>query len=803
MSSLSTLLTLMLTSCSCPQLSLALAWTAFAAADSARVVRQMDSVEVRARLLDPRSSQTLRVVSFAALRGLPLDRLVDAIALQPGVVVTADGLSVRGGRVGTSSTWFDGMPLDEPIRHRMMEVPLAALARAELATGALEAQEGATLAGTLRLEPLEPTATWRVRVLWTSDARTGTHYDRASGVVAGPLAAGFGAVAAAEGRLDDTWLPNLRSRSRSRTSLLGGSFGWRADNAASGSLRIAPIAGRSGPRLHLLATRRVELPFDPGWTVNGPVNDCIGPLCAQGPGVVDSASADYFYRAADHVPITDDRRLAAFFTWASAETLSRVSMRLGWSATHRITSVGGGNDDSYLFARQVPLYGYPGSPAGDPFLAYGGDWPFFRRELTRSWHARADLDRFTRQGHRIRAGLGGRWDDLNLREWDLTTLGTGVDSLRAFDTSAPGAFGYVQSRWAFEGFVLNAGLRGEWFTPGSDAESQPMPGRPGGYFSLSPRIGLAYPISDRDAFSFAYARLQQDPARDFLYDSRGQVDWRTPLGNAGIEPATAITYEAALQHVIGAGSRVQIGVFYREWYDEPGARAIDVRNQGLGSRFEGVDAGHAGGVEATFSWNARYARGEVTYTIMDARGNSSLAEGFPVGPRFGPRPAPIQDAPLDWDRRHQLNLSLHQAVHRSTSIDVHAWIASGTPWTPREQGVADIDAGAVNSRRLPWTESTELAVHTTLPRFERFAVGLEVRNLFDHRGPARATLDGFPHPEINSRLDDYGAFRTQTGLGGAFWDTGSGSQPAGWVRVFDPRLDQASRTVRMRLEFTW
>ena len=48
------------------------------------------------------------------------------------------------------------------------------------------------------------------------------------------------------------------------------------------------------------------------------------------------------------------------------------------------------------------------------------------------------------------------------------------------------------------------------------------------------------------------------------------MDWRRPAGDPAIGPATAITYEATLQHLFSRAWALQASVFYREWYDEPG-----------------------------------------------------------------------------------------------------------------------------------------------------------------------------------------------------------------------------------------
>ena len=130
---------------------------------SPRIVRELEPVEVRARLRDPHATQTLRTIPLSAVRDLGFVTVEDAFALQPGVVITATGLSVRGGRPGEASTWIEGVPLDEPFRHRPMTVPLAALQQAELLTGAIDASQGGALAGTLRLVPHEPGTRWADR----------------------------------------------------------------------------------------------------------------------------------------------------------------------------------------------------------------------------------------------------------------------------------------------------------------------------------------------------------------------------------------------------------------------------------------------------------------------------------------------------------------------------------------------------------------------------------------------------------------------------------------------------------------
>ncbi len=132
-----------------------------------------------------------------------------------------------------------------------------------------------------------------------------------------------------------------------------------------------------------------------------------------------------------------------------------------------------------------------------------------------------------------------------------------------------------------------------------------------------------------------------------------------------------------------------------------------------------------------------------------------------------------------------------------------AWttvIASGLPWTPAATRQAESDLSLVNSKRLPMSAVSDLALEGRLPgRFARASLGLDVRNVFDWRGPRRVSIDGYPNPVINTQFDDYAAHREQTSTGGAaFWD-----DAFGWVRVSDPRLDATPRMVRLVLETEW
>ncbi len=773
-----------------------------------RVVRRFPVLEVRAPLHDLRSSESVQRVGERALRTLPIDDLAGAVALQAGVVAQAQELHVRGGRAGETTQLLAGMSLAEPLRGALMDVPLLALRDAELISGAPEAQYAAGLAGALVLHTVEPTArpagAWR----WQTDGGQGTRFDHASArVSAPPPVFGLGAVAAADGLFDDTALP--AARSRSTHDLAGVPLGWRAENHLLAFLELAPLSQPQRYSAQVLASRVVHAPYDPAWTLDGFVLVPVSPKDA--PIFSPVALPGYArYRAADHLAITDDRRLASLLSVSTPGTERRATLSLGWLATRAVTATGGARGAAAGIER--PRYGNPED--ADVFHVLWGDYPLERESGSNTWTLRADAQSLARDGGALRAGLGATYEEVWLREVDWFPIGWSqygepltvpFDTLRAYHVRAPGGFAYAQGRWLTGGMVLNAGLRAEYFTAGAQGAHQSLPGTGRGTVTFSPRLGLAYPISVRDVFSLAYERLQQAPVRDVLYDLRTTATNRAPLGNPALVPATLISYEAAVKHAFGSHWALQGAVFYRDVFGAVGTRDFAVPHGATNLQYTGVDEGQAAGVEWSLLGDAN-ERGhwELHYTWMQAWGNESRSEGDPYGNVRDARSTLLTDAPLSWDRRHTF---VAMGAWRWPGGWAASWstsVLSPLPWTPKSLAGVAVDPGLVNSRRLGWTGTTNAGVQWTPRHVRGLTLGFDVRNLFDRRDELAATVEGYPNPVVNTLVDEYGAYRTETGLaGGAYWSPTTAAGPGHWVAVHDARLYAPPRSVRASVGTRW
>jgi len=784
------------------------------APDSARLVRTLEPTVVRATRLDVLSSEVRQRVTREQLRALPLDRVADALALQPGVVLDGEILHVRGARPGELRVEMDGISLNEPLRGEPLDLPLIALDEIELIRGGLEAEHGGGLAGTLRARPHTAGERWSTRLLWQTDGRRTTHDDRLGARLSGPVpGTGLGLALGGEARFDDTHTPNLRTVQRTR--VLGGSFGWRARNQVTALARLAPVREPGRFAIQALVSRRVLRPWNPMFSLVGWVSPCPDDDCYDGPSFspTEIRGQKYSpYNAADHLPVTDIQRSAVIASLQRLGRRDRLRAALGWNLERRLTSLDGRDDESYLTALRKIGFGVEEHATSEPFDAMFGDTPYFRKTRAEWLEARVDWRRELRGGSAFGAGAGATHERLRLRELDLAWVPAAVDSSRIFRAAAPGAYGWVTGRWVRDGMILNGGLRAEWFTPGADAEGMPNGAGADGVLSLSPRLGLSFPVTTRDAVQVSYARIVQAPGREYLYDSRAaRIVAQHPQGNPDLEPATAISFEVSFRHLEGEHWSGRAGFFYRDLYRQVSARNVRVFT-GSGTpgyqdvlRYASEDAGRAVG----FEWSLEHERAgrsrvSATYTWMRTEGSESFEDGVPFHPLQLPRPIPASENPLAWDQPHRVTVSALW-FGRVLSGSWSTVLASGLPWTPAARRQIAADLTSVHSRRLPGFTLTDVSLRAAPQRrLGGLSLGLEVRNLFDHRGQRRVSIDGYPHPVINTQFDDYAAHREQTGLGGgAYWNDADGDGVPGWVRVRDPRLDFAPRVIRLSLEREW
>ncbi|MCB2198832.1 TonB-dependent receptor [bacterium] len=270
---------------------------------------------------------------------------------------------------------------------------------------------------------------------------------------------------------------------------------------------------------------------------------------------------------------------------------------------------------------------------------------------------------------------------------------------------------------------------------------------------VSPRLGVAYPITDRGIIHFSYGIFQQIPEYSLLYgDDERKVaesaDVYGPFGNPDLEPQRTTMYELGLSQQLTDQFAINLTGFYRDIRDWISAGAqIPTSVAGISYvTYTNRDLANVRGI--TFGVEGRFTDriqlfGDYTYQV--AEGTNSSPEDEYWSQIDGDEPTK-QLTPLNWDQRHTLNLNAFYGT-AEYGVTLLASYNSGQPYTPEiltgERTGRSIIAGlSDNSRRMPNRFNLDLYAFRAIPVWStRIRLSLEVRNLLDGKNPTAVFND--------------------------------------------------------------
>lgn len=381
--------------------------------------------------------------------------------------------------------------------------------------------------------------------------------------------------------------------------------------------------------------------------------------------------------------------------------------------------------------------------------------------------------------HQIKAGLEGRIHRLYLEDYNVVypqennfqpAIPASTSNLYVDYTETPVELSaYIQDKLEYESMVVNIGFRFDYFNSNGQVLADPSdpniydPLKPenkaltleerqaiwykdaGAKWAVSPRFGISYPITDKGILHFSYGHFLQIPSFIHLYQNAGykvaaSEDVQGPYGNADLEPEQTIMYELGLQQQVAANFSFDATIFYkdtRDWVTTgPEIPTYSTRryqiyiNRDYANTKGFVLSVYKRPVGDIFS-------AQLAYTFQVAEGINSNPDDERAALLNNSEPARSL-TPLNWDQKHQVNLSLGL-----TEPDWGAFLVgrygSGFPYTP-SANQAEATGGDVsvaiknNSRRRP--ESLTFDIRA----YKNFALGpvtlsafLRVFNLFDTR----------------------------------------------------------------------
>lgn len=383
--------------------------------------------------------------------------------------------------------------------------------------------------------------------------------------------------------------------------------------------------------------------------------------------------------------------------------------------------------------------------------------------------------------HLIKAGIEFQMDFIEFDSYSLIEVTDRVTPLPATDNLGIPERGsrnreyfernpylisaFVQDRIELQNLIINAGLRFEYFQPNAQIPADPedpdlfrLPeDRPSSFwtdaspkFQLSPRLGIAYPISQSGVVHFSYGYFLQMPEYSLMFNGDQIVMPQTsgiygPYGNPDLNPQQTIQYELGLQQELFPGSVLEISGFYRDIRDWISSGPTNV------TALDGVrygtwinrDYANVKGVTAALTQRLGDRTNlTVDYTFSIAEGsNSDPAAEFNAAVSRGDTSS-IQLTqmlrPLDWDRRHQINSTLYHAGN-NWGFSVIQRFASGEPYTPdtrlqTRSGTNAISVVPANSLRKPINLTFDINLYKAVQVSDyTMRATLNVYNLFDTR----------------------------------------------------------------------
>ncbi len=411
-------------------------------------------------------------------------------------------------------------------------------------------------------------------------------------------------------------------------------------------------------------------------------------------------------------------------------------------------------EDQYVYADpydpRFPDYTRSLATGGSSFLTGGAENLHLHRE-SRYLGGKADLVSQITQEHQLKFGFETKVH----RIW-IHNFGIRNDQSTNFKPQ-PAEFGnsafahtilrplqlsgYIQDKMEFPDFIVNLGVRYDYFNPKGKVlvdqlrlNSSPQFVNAGSESQISPRIGISYPITDKGVLHLSYGHFFQIPQFDLMFLNPSyniNATDQFQVGNPGLKSQRTVAYELGLQQQLSPEIKMDVTGYYKDFRNLIGTEVFDIGNGNLYAQYVNRDYGNAKGI--IISLEKRHTHGfsaTLDYTFQIAQGNASDPNSvFLDNQTSPPRESQKQLAPLDWDRKHSLNVTATMGTLSDFTLTIIGRLGSGLPYTPSSSNQR---TGLVNSETRPTTVSLDLYVTKYFDFFgSPINVFAKVYNVFD------------------------------------------------------------------------
>jgi hypothetical protein len=446
-----------------------------------------------------------------------------------------------------------------------------------------------------------------------------------------------------------------------------------------------------------------------------------------------------------------------------------------------------------------------------PYFVTCYDWPAYTNRLSTAYNLKADITSKKWENHQFKTGVQVLYNDLDEETVNFPAR-TRVDgtylSSNIFHNFNPEASYYVQDKWQYQGMVVNGGVRVDFFSPGNNSQilihsSEIDPNVDKYKFQISPRLGFAFPITDKDKFHFHYGRFTQWPNRNYLFRTQSMLNGSGILGNPDLDEELTVSYQAGVSHQFTETVAGSFVVFSKDIFGLISSTRVTDTELGIqGYRFINRTYASSRGLEVSIEKiRTRYVGGEISYTYSYADGVASDAD-FGVTAE-GLSHLPTQELPLDWDQRHTLNVTLTLSDQNKWGAAIVYQYGSGLPWTPVDRFARRQDPLWENSRRLPATNVINIRGRKMFNLYgQELTLFFEGLNLLDDDILTPGGTEPGVFPLMQNASMDGGSYLTETGqYGGAYLQDINQDGVDDFIPVYDPTIWDSRKTWRIGFGF--
>jgi len=360
------------------------------------------------------------------------------------------------------------------------------------------------------------------------------------------------------------------------------------------------------------------------------------------------------------------------------------------------------------------------------FYTGGTDMSWFRRQ-TQTHILKSDFTRQVTNVHQIKLGFETKYYRLLLHD---VVLKKNAENNYRVTVPPPDTYdnqyyvrypydfaAYIQSKSEYRNFILNLGLRFDYFNANTEQIidlSRPKTSptrRAKADFQISPRLGMAYPITDRGVMHVSYGHFFQIPPFEYLYANPSRTvnpeeSLGYPLGNPELKSQKTVAFEIGLQQQLTDQIGIDLTGYYKDIRNLLGTeiQTIATGEQHSGvkyGRFINLDYGQVKGFTLAFEKRPGQDKLSVNidYTYQVVKGNASDPRSVLIDNQKEPPAETIKYmVPLDWDQTHSLNASFSYPFLPNLIVTLVLKYGSGQPYTPQ---AGEITTAISNSDRKP------------------------------------------------------------------------------------------------------